>query len=724
MTKMELTRRSFVTTAVAAGGGMILGFHMGGVSKALAASVSADAGVAPADGTEMNIWLTIDTNGIVTARCPYTEMGQGGMTSVAQMVAEELHVPWENIRCVLADAHRNVNEGEPYGTMATGGSNLVRNRHPMIFAAAASARERLKEAAAQAWGVDRSAVTAEAGMLTSGDHSASYGEFATAAAGVSLDEEPEAKPISDWWLAGTSVPRMDVEHKVDGSAIYPIDIRLPDMVYAAVMASPVPGGRLVSFDKDAIMNRPGVIDVVELVQVVDEPGGTDLLSGVAVVADSYYRAATALNLLPVEWDFRGFEENSDEVMNARAEELMGQDGDHVEEVRGDPRPILAEAENVITGDYHRPYEAHATMCPPSAVAHVTADRCDVWSYSQNAGGTLLQAADQSGLDPSQVFYHSTFQGGGFGGGFTTDVARQAVEVSKQVGRPVKVVWSREEDIRQNRSRPPMWGRFMATLGDDGLPTAMIARMVGESMMPAYADRGIANMPYLVPNFRYERQVVPANHQRGPHRAPGNNANAFGLEQFVDEVALAGGWDPLEWRLKMTEGNERWQRVLLKIQEISGWTTDLPDGVGMGIGVVDSHGSVVGIVATVEVTRRGALFIDNILCVVNCGYTLNPRAAGEQIEGSVAWELSHVLNGGIRMRNGQFQNTNFDSYNMLRMPDMPNVEYVYANSESDWWGGIGEPITPPLPPAIANAIYFASGRRIRSTPIIQHDLTPV
>jgi len=720
MTNMQISRRTFITTAVAAGGGMMLGFHLPG--RAEAAAVMGEAWRAPAGGQEINAWLTIDTNGIVTVRCPYTEMGQGGLTSVVQMIAEELDVPMASMRGVLADANRNVTKGEEYGPMGTFGSNLVRNRHPMIFQAGASARERLKEAAAQAWSVSRADVTARQGVLSAGDRRGTYGEFATAAAAITLDQEPAIKAYGDWWLAGTSVPRIDVDVKTDGSAIYPIDVQLPGMVFAATMACPVPGGRLRSFDASAVLSRPGVIDVIEFEQVKDQLAASDMRSGIAVVAETYFQARTALSLLQLDWDFGEFGNHSFQAMDTMARELLGRDAEHAEEVRGDPRPILAAASEVLTGDSMRPYEAHVTMCPPTAVADVKADRVDLWAYTQNAGGTLLQAADQLGRPPAEVFLHQTFQGGGFGGGAGNEIARQAVELSRRVGRPVKVIWSREEDVRQNRARPPVWARFHVVLGDDGLPTACLMRAVGESKRPDFADRGTANPPYNIPNYRYERHVVPANVPFGFHRAPGYNATGFLVEQFADEMALAGGWDPLEWRLKMTEGNERWQRVLLKIKEVSGFTTDLPRGVGMGIGVVESHGTVCGAVATVEVTRRGALHIDKVLVVTNCGYTLNPRAADEQLVGSVAWELGHLLYGGLDLRDGRFQNANFDNYKILRMPEMPEVESVYANSEDGWWGGIGEPAVPPVPPAVANAIFFASGKRVRSTPLLRHDLT--
>ncbi|MGA0825929.1 MAG: molybdopterin cofactor-binding domain-containing protein [Gemmobacter sp.] len=728
MNEMTLSRRSFIRTAVTAGGGMILGFVIPGVPKVLAEGVLPEAWKDPAGGAEINAWLTIDKNSIVTVRCPHTEMGQGALTSVAMMVAEELNVPWANIRTVLADANRHVTQGEVYVNMSTGGSNLVRNRHPHIMQAGASARERLREAAAKKWKVTRDEVKAEQGVLTAGSNTGTYGEFAADAAKVKLDAEPSIKAYGDWWLVGTSVPRIDVAPKVDGSAIYPIDVRLEGMVYAAVRACPVPGGVLKSFNFDAIKDRPGVIAAVELKQVKEKLANADLRSAIAVVADSFYRAKTALDLMPVEWDFGAGVQYSTEGMDAAARDLLGKPAEHFEAVRGDPLPLLeAAGDKVVVGDYYRPYECHATMCPPTAVAHVQttgplAPRVDLWTFTQNVAAALLVAADQSGIDPQNCFVHGTFQGGGFGNGNGVDVPRQAVEISKQVGRPVKVIWTREEDTTQARTRPPIWSRGITTLGDDGLPTAMLIRAVGEEKNPAYADRGNLNHPYMVANFRYERGVVPTNIPIGPNRAPGNNSNAYGLEQYIDEVALAGGWDPLDWRIKMTEGNERWQRVLLKMKEVCGFTTDLPKGRGMGVAVVESHGSTVGACVTVEVSRRGALFIEKVQIISNSGYVLNPRNAEEQVSGCVAWELSHVLYGGLRVQGGRIQNVNFDNYKLMRLPDMPVVETIYANSEDQWWGGFGETACPPTPPALANAIFFATGKRVRSTPIIQHDLS--
>lgn len=722
MTKMDISRRTFIHTAAAAGGGMILGFSIPGISPALARSVMPEGWKDPAGGVEISAWLTIDTDGTVTVRVPHTEMGQGALTSVAMFIAEELDVPWKDVKAVFASANRHITQGEEYVNMSTYGSNLVRNRHPHILQAGASARERLKEAAALQWGVARSAVTAKQGVLSAGANKGTYGEFASAAAAVSLAEEPKAKEYLDWWLLGTDVPRMDVDIKTDGSAIYPIDVVVPGMVYASVMSCPVPNGRLKSYDFDVIKNRPGVIQAVALTQVKDKLGTSDQMSGIAVVADTFYRAKTALELMPVEWDLGEGVSLSTESMEAEAQGLLGMDAEHVEEVRGDPRPVLAASDKIVTADYQRPTESHVTMEPAAAVVSITKDRVDVWSKTQTVQGTLMLVADQLGRPPGDIFVHGTSQGGGFGFGSAHPAPRQAAEIAQAVGRPVKVIWTREEDLAQARTRPPVWGRFTAALGSDGLPTAMLARTVGSSRKPDFADRAIVDQHYQVPNYRFERHAIKSHLPVGYNRAPGTNSNGFLIEQFADEMALAGGWDPLDWRIKMTEGNERWQRVLAKMKEVCGYSNDLPKGRGMGVAVVEAHNATVGACATVEVTKRGNLYIEKIHIVSNTGYVINPRNAHEQNFSSVVWELSHALTGGLDIKGGSITNGNLDKYALMRMPEAPVVESSWAMSHDGWWGGFGETAAPPTPPAVANAIFAATGKRVRSTPMIKHDLS--
>ena len=724
MNQMNLSRRKFLQTSAAAGGGMMLGFHV-------------PTAFASAGGVEINAWLTIDPMGIVTIVTPQTEMGQGSKTSIPMMVAEELDVPWENVRATWADANRHINNDNLYTTTSTGGSRTVAGRHPYMMQAGASARERLKQAAANSWGVSRDAVTAKQGILSSGSNSGTYGEFASAAAQVTLDKEPEIKSPKDWWLAGTDVKRLDVGEKSDGSAMFPIDITVPGMVYAAVEACPVPGGKLKSFDFDAIKGLPGVLAAIELKPTEGKKiGNTDLHSAITVVADSYWTARNALNQMPVEWDLGAGVDISNASQDAEARKFLELgEGTIVKNEKGNPGynygdgslnpdavpAMLASSSKLVTGEFHRPYETHATMMPPAGVFDVKDDRVDIWTFTQDTSRSLGHAADQLGRDTKDVYVHQTYLGGGFGNGYCVDIVRQGVELSKAMKLPVKLIWSREEDIAQDSQRPPVWGRYTASLGDDGLPTAIKIHMVGEQFSEKYAWRGVASMPYNIPNKRLVSSAVRSNIPVGPHRAPGANSNSFVIEQMADELAIAGGWDPLDWRIKMSEGNEKWQRVLLAMKEKSGFRTDLPDGQGMGIAIFESHGSIGGCCATVSVSKRGDLAVEKVDMFVNSGYILNPRNAREQVESAVAFELGAAMVGGLDIREGRIQSTNFDSYGVMRIDNYPEISTSFELSEDGWWGGLGEPGGPPMPPAVANAIYYATNKRIRQTPFTKAEL---
>ena len=654
MTKQILSRRSFIRASVAAGGGLMLGFHM---PVALAASIGPRTqSTTTAVGTEINAWIVIDKDGTVTLRIPHTEMGQGGITSVAMLIAEELNVDWSKIKTEFADANRHLRNNKEYKVMSTHGSQLVRLQHPHLMGAGASARERLKQAAAEAWGVDRSQVEAKLGVLTAGNRTATYGEFAEAAAKVKLDKEPEIKnDPAKWWLLGKPRQRLDIPHKVNGSAQYAIDTRVPGMVYAAVKASPVPWGTLKSYNFDAIKGRPGVIAAVQLKAVPGKRDQPDLQDAVAVVADSWYRAKTALELLPVEWDFGDSANTSSAGYFAEGHRLMEQKG--LLSGKEDPMAaeIIAAAKKRVTASYQRPFETHARMEPINATVHVQPDRVDVWSPTQDQSAAITLVADQLGVDPKTVYAHTMFLGGGFGGngGGGTGVTRQAAEISKQIGKPVKVIWPREEDLAQDKQRPLAVAKLSAAIGDDGLPTALFTRAAWVSLDginqigSATADYGIYNMPYKIPHRQHERHNVKTHIPSSTHRAPGANQLGFMAEGFVDEMAIAGGWDPLEWRLKMTEGMPDWQLVLKTLKEKSGFRTDLPKGEGMGVAVVESHGTIAAACATVTVSRRGRLEIEKILVVLDAGRVINPHAATEQCEGSVVLGALACLDGRAR-----------------------------------------------------------------------------
>ncbi len=738
----HLSRRSLIRTSVAIGGGLALGFHL---PEASAASIPAGSqATTAASGTEINAWIVIDRDNTVTLRIPHTEMGQGGATSVALLIAEELNVDWAGIKTEFADANRHLRNNREYKVMSTHGSQLVRLQHPHLMGAGASARERLKQAAAAAWGVPRSAVEAKLGTLTAGDKSATYGEFAEAAARIRLDEEPAIQTDpAKWWLLGKGVQRLDIPQKVDGSAQYAIDTRVPGMVYAAVKACPVPGGTLVSFDPDAIRDRPGILRVIALraaavkrdrskmpegLRVLEM--GSDMQDAVAVVAESWYQAKTALDRLPIRWDLGEGASTDTASCYAHGHRLMDQQG----LVSGKADPLAADlierSSRRVTSSFQRPFEAHARMEPINATVHVQPDRVDVWSPTQDQSSAVLLVADQLGRDPKTVFAHTMFLGGGFGGNGAggTAVTRQAAELSRDMGKPVKVLWSREEDIAQGKQRPLLVARLSAAIGEEGLPTALFTRAAwfsidgANQVGPVTADYGISTMPYRIPHRHHERHNAKTHVPSATHRAPGANQTGFVTEVFADEMALAGGWDPLEWRLKMTEGMADWQLVLRTLKEKSGFRTDLPKGEGMGVAVVECYGTIAAACATVNVSRRGRLTVDKVLMVMDAGRVINPHAGAEQCEGSVCWELSHAWLGGLDLEAGRFTNTNLDTYNLVRMHQNPLVETIFASSGGAKWGGLGEPAGPPTPPAVANAIYFATGRRLRSTPFRDHDLS--
>ena len=740
MTNMDLTRRTFVVTTAAAGGGLMLGVF---TAPANADAVNAQPWLPPSGkpGIEINQWLSIDPDGSVTAQVVAVEMGQDALTTGAMIIAEELSVDWSMIRAQFVSATRHIAEEYLYGTkskvLIITASNHVTTMRVLYQQGAASARERLKEAAAQSWNIARSRISAQQGVLSSGSRSGTYAEFATAAASVTLTEEPAIKTPDQFTVIGTSVARLDTPLKVNGSAQYGIDTRIPGMVYAAVQSSPVPGGTLMSYDFDAIKDRPGIIQAVELGPKnpeynMDHPwssqyspssgrGGNDVTSGVAVLADSWYRAKTALELMPIEWDDGPGAGLDNEAMYAQRFSLIDQPGDVAGE-SGDAPGVIAASSRVITADYRRTYHAHSPMEPMNATASVTPSRVDVWVGTQSPVIDVEAAADQAGVDVASTFVHSVFLGGGFGrrGVTGASTTRQAVEISKQTGLVVKMVWTREEDTMQNFMRSMGAARFTAALGATGLPEAIFTQVAGERY---YARRGVRMGTYQIPNQRREAHIVESHIPTTYLRAVGTGLYTFMSEQFIDEMALAGGWDPLEYRLALTEGLDSEQLVLNTLKERSGFTTDLPRGEGMGV-AISYMGSAtsVGHVATVSVSRRGQLRVEKFVAVVSTGHLVNPSSARDQVESAGIYELSHVLRGAIDIRNGRVVTNNFDTYHLMRMADMPEIEVHFALTGGERWGGMGEPPLPAIGPAVANAVFFATGKRVRSTPLSNHDLS--
>jgi isoquinoline 1-oxidoreductase beta subunit len=742
----NVSRRQFIVTSATAAGGMMLGFHM----PAQAARLNNNPWELPTDkeGQEVNAWLAIDPDGTVTIRVGQSEMGNGPFTAMPQIVAEELHVDWKMVRAAYASGNRYLREKaedyqvaagilnedhQVYRRMGTGGSGAVRRSRTFLQQAGASARERLKEAAAQAWGVARADVTAKDSVLSSGSRRGTYAEFATAASMVTLDVEPVIKTPDQYTLMGQSIARLDSPLKINGAATYGIDVRLPGMVYAAVRANPVPYGGVDSYDANAIMGLPGVIQAGELKPGEVPDVRTGLQPAVYVVADSYTRALSALDQMPVKWSATPNDGVNSADLFADANAALSLPG-AISVDEGDTAAAIAGATTVVEADYQAPYQSHACMEPYNCTVNITGDRADVYGSFQNPPGALAVVAEQLGMDAANVFTHTTFLGGGLGRRSRNDEPRQAAEIARQVGRPVKMVWTREEDMMQNKMRPMAVSRFKAGLGPDGRVVGWSARVAGHSinahLRPARVVdgldnsllAGIRNHPYSIPN-----QFVDV-HVRNSHipvhywRAVNASQNVFMGEQFIDEMAQAGGHDPMQYRLDMVKDLPDWTLVLNTLRDKSGWTTDLPPGTGMGIGISEEFGTVCGMVATVTVTRRGQVMVDKVTAVADCGHLCNPIMAQGQVEGAIVTALSAGLAGEITIRDGKVVENNFDTFKLLKINEMPLIDTHFALTGGDKWGGLGEPPLPPTMAAVANAIFYATGKRAREMPIVHTDLS--
>jgi isoquinoline 1-oxidoreductase beta subunit len=718
-----MSRRQFMISTAAVGGGLILGFYVPW-RKAEAANIAQQPWTSPMQGgNEINAWLIIGSDDTVTIRVAQSEMGEGVFTSMPMLIAEELECDWTKVRAEYASANRSLRENRVYQRFATGGSGAVRRSREYLQQAGASARARLIAAAAQEWGVPASQCRAENGTVV---HAASgrrvnYGAMAAAAAKVKIDAEPAIKTPDQFKLLGQSQKRRDVPLKVNGSATFGIDVRLPDMLYASVVTCPVYGGKLKSYNFDAIKNMPGVHAAVAVP------------NGIAVVANSFWRAKTALEVMPVEWDLGEHAQASSEVFRQEFHKALDESGKVASE-KGDALAAIKGAAKVVEADYEAPYLAHATMEPMNCTAHVTPERVEVWVGTQNPEGALAAAAEITGVAPENVYVYNCFLGGGFGRRFYNDDVRQAVTVAKAVGRPVKLLWTREEDMRHDFYRPMSAIRFRAGLDAKGTPTAFINRSVTHSILSWFRpdavkdgiDRtsveGLNNMPYGFEHQRIEHLIKNTHVPVAFWRSVGSSQNAFALESFVDEIAHAGGKDPVELRRLLLKGHADWLHVLDTVAEKANWGKALPMGSAQGVAIHESFGSIVAQVAEVSVSKRGEVRVERVVCAVDCGHVVNPLNVDEQMESGIVYGLTAAFYGQIRIDKGRAVEGNFDDYQMLRINQMPEVETHLALSGGDKWGGIGEPSVPPLAPAVCNAIFTITGKRVRSLPLMNHDLS--
>ena len=705
-TTSPISRREFIKVSAQAGAGLIIGFHLplkGANAPAATSTFSPNA------------FLSINSEGIITVAVTKSEIGQGIHTGLPMLVAEELHADWSKIRIEMPIAH------ERYGSMSTGGSRGIRSMWTPLRKAGAIAREMLITAAAQTWGVTPGTCRAEQGTVihTSTGNRLGYGELAAKAATLPIPDEVALKDPQDYTVLGTSIPRLDIPDKVNGRAIYGIDVKLPGMLTATVVHSPYFQGKLASFDDAQARTIDGVVKIFP----ID--------SGLAIVARDTSAAFTAAKAVKIVWakgpngelDSEGISRLLAEKVNEQA--LVARDV-------GDAGQALSKARKTIEAVYEVPYLAHATMEPMNCTAHVTAKKCEIWAPTQNPQGAQRVAARITGLPTDSVAVHTTLSGGGFGRRSHSGFVAEAVQISKLVGAPVKVLWTREEDMQQGLYRPTSYNRFQAGLDSKGRVVAWSHRIVGPSLLrnmrpnrsKDQLDRtsmaGAANLPYGIPNLLVDNVVVDIGVPLWWWRSVGNSHNAFLTESFIDEVAHAAKADPFSFRRDLLQDHPRHRGVLELAAAKAGWDKRLRKSRGRGIAVHESYGSFVAQVAEVSVDKAGQLRVHRVVCAIDCGQVVNPDSVKAQMEGSIVFGLTAALYGAITLKDGKVQQSNFHNYKMLRMDEMPAVEvYILPSTESP--GGVGEPGTPPIAPAVTNAIFDATGKRVRRLPIGSQNL---
>jgi len=713
--KTSITRRHFVVASASAAGGLAISVAFPGLADA--ASIGAQAWGPESTPNEVNAFLAIDPDGSILIRSPHQEMGQGAITALPMIVAEELECDWSKVKVEYASPARNLREKNVYGEMTTVGSRGVRTSWQMLLQAGASARERLIAAAAQRWNVSPSDCEAANSKIThkATGRSFDYGALAADAANIKLDKEPAIRTPDQFKLIGKRLARLDTPLKINGSAKFAIDTVVPNMVYAAVSACPVFGGRLKSVDDAPVKGRRGVLQVVKLDNAV------------VVVADRFWRAKEALALLKPEWA-AGEAGNTDSAQFAKLyRDTL--DGPMVSARNdGSVEDAFGKGGKFVEAVYEAPHLAHATMEPLNATVHLQPDKLEVWLGSQTPMGTIRQAAAASGLKPEQIIIHNCFLGGGFGRRSINDEMRQAILVAKEVGKPVKLVWTREEDMTQDRYRPQAAVRMKAALGSDGMPTAFDAKIaVGsilrstginkvENGIEAQAVEGFANIPYAIPSVRVGCMLKNTHVPVMFWRSVGSSQNAFFVESYIDELAQAAGQDPYKFRRALLAGKSDFLGVLDTIAEKSDWGKPLGQGRGRGIAIHECYGSIIGQVAEVTVSQKGEVKVDRVVAAVDCGHVVNPGIVEAQIQSGVIYGLSAALYGEITIKQGRVEQGNFDEYQVVRLADTPKIEVYLALSGGKKWGGIGEPGTAATAPAVANAVFAATGTRVRSMPL--------
>ncbi|WP_027546356.1 xanthine dehydrogenase family protein molybdopterin-binding subunit [Bradyrhizobium sp. WSM2254] len=719
----KMNRRAFVIGSAAVGAGLAIGLDL---------PFGGPAVVRAADGSpEIGAWVVVRPDDTVVIRIARSEMGQGSLTGLAQLVAEELECDWSKVTTEYPTPGQSVARKRVWGDFSTGGSRGIRSSQDYVRKGGATARVMLIQAAADSWKVPASECTAARSVITHTPtgRTTTYGKVAEAAARLTPPADVKLKDPKDWKLVGKGVLRLDTADKTTGTMVYGIDVKVPGMLNAAIKDCPVFGGKLKSYDEAKIAGMKGVKKVVKV-------GDT----AVAVVADTWWHAKTALEALPIVWDEGdNAKVSSESIAKWLAEGLDNEQPAYVGNKNGDVKAAIAGAARKVEAVYNYPYQNHATMEPMNATALYTADKCEVWCGTQNGEAAFAAVLEASGLPAEKCDVHKVMPGGGFGRRGQTDYVRQAVMIAKQMpGTPIKLLWSREEDMAHGRYHPITQCKMTGAFDADNNLVALHYRLSGQSILfslrpealqngmdPAafqgVAQSGEAAFGYSVPNLLIEHAM------RNPHVPPGFwrgvnvNHNAIYMECFMDELANAAGQDPLEFRRKLMGNHPKHLAVLNAVAEKIGWDKPAPQGVYRGIAQVMGYGSYVAGAAEISVTDGSKIKVHRIVASTDPGYVVNPAQVERQIAGSFVYGLSALFYGGCTVKDGKIEQTNFDTYNSMRINEMPKVESVMVPS-GGFWGGVGEPTIGVAAPAVLNAYFAATGKRIRSVPLRDQNIT--
>ena len=724
---ISVTRRAFVGGSTAAVvSGLTVGFHVprGGLSAYASAPKS----------PEVNAWVVVRPDNTVVVRIARSEMGQGTLTGLAQLVAEELECDWSKVTTEYPTPGQNLARDRVWRDYSTGGSRGIRGSHDYVRQGGAAAREMLKQAAASKWGVPAGEIVASNGMLShkGSGKTATFGELAEAAGKLAPPKDVALKDPKDWKLIGKPVARLDTAPKVDGSQVYGTDIKLDGLLNAAIKACPVFGGKVASFDAATAKSMPGVRHVLPVGEVA-----------VAVVADTWWQAKSALDAVVITWDEGAHKGASSTSFAAVMRDGLTATKDvAVGNSNGDAAAAIAGAARKVEAVYGYPHQNHATLEPMNATALWTADKCEVWCPTQNGEAALAAAAKAAGLPQQKCDVYKVHLGGGFGRrGAFHDYVTQAVLIAKQVpGVPIKMIWSREEDMAQGFYHPVTMAKATGALDDKGNLVALHIRISGQSILasvrpeavqagrdpvvfqglakddpqkPTANEHGIC---YGVPNLLVDHAMCNPHVPPGFWRGVNVNQNAVYLECFMDELAAAAKVDPLEFRMRLLGNQPKAAAVLKAVAEKGGWGKPMADGVqGRGLALLRSFGSYTAAMAEVSVSTAGKLKMHRIVAATDPGYAVNPRLIEMQVEGSFVYGLGAALKQSCTVKDGRIVETNFDTYSPLSFDEMPKVETIVMPS-GGWWGGVGEPTIGVAAPAVLNAIAAATGVRIRELPV--------